>query len=753
MGLRVNSELLEAARAFHAAGVCILPAALDGSKMPGKPWKHYQTERPSLALVEQWLTGDADGIGAVCGAVSGGLEMLELEGRALDKLGEIAEAATAAGLADLWARFTLGYCERSPSGGVHWLYLVDGEAKPNTRLARNTAGEVMIETRGEGGWTILAPSAGRTHPSGKPWELISGTPATIPTISAAERDELHSLLRAFDEYRRPEPSHNTSAGGPTPRQGAPDPFGVTQERPAGEVTPGDDYAARTTWRQILEPYGWRELFTSNGRTYWRRPGKDRGMSATTGGAADGVDRLFVFSTSAAPFETEVPYSKFGAHALLEHGGDYSAAARALAASGYGSRPDPFAVAAGVATSAPAATATGNASTADNASVADATGTLTASEPSGEQQTAFDALVAVEATKLRVRDAAAAKLRKERAGELPAPIIRRLDDLLAEPDEEANYRIDGLWPAGGRFLLAAQYKAGKTTLLANLIRSLVDGDDFLDRFKVQPFDGRIVLVDDELDVGMLRRWLREQGIVNTDRITVVSLRGRLGTFDILDEHVRAEWAARIRGEDAAIVLFDCLRPVLDSLGLDEARDAGRFLVAFDNLLGAAGVPEGGVVHHAGHSGERSRGDSRLRDWPDVEWLLVREKDENGESEAGAARAFRAYGRDVDFAETILVFDPASRRLRLGEGNRKEFAVAREKDAILRFIGANPESTGKTIEDASEEIGVGQRKIAGYLKGWREQEFGVPPIVWTGSKTQGFRYGVRNVQAVRHVDAFA
>jgi hypothetical protein len=63
-------------------------------------------------------------------------------------------------------------------------------------------------------------------------------------------------------------------------------------------------------------------------TYWRRPGKGEGISATTNYAGSGL--LYVFSTNAAPFEADTAYSAFAAFAMLEHDGDYTAAARALA---------------------------------------------------------------------------------------------------------------------------------------------------------------------------------------------------------------------------------------------------------------------------------------------------------------------------------------------------------------------------------------------------------------------------------------
>ena len=72
----------------------------------------------------------------------------------------------------------------------------------------------------------------------------------------------------------------------------------------------------------------------NGIEYWRRPGKtERGTSATVNYEGSGV--FYVFSTAADPFEELTGYSKFHAHVLLNHNGDFKAAAKALARRGYG----------------------------------------------------------------------------------------------------------------------------------------------------------------------------------------------------------------------------------------------------------------------------------------------------------------------------------------------------------------------------------------------------------------------------------
>jgi hypothetical protein len=73
---------------------------------------------------------------------------------------------------------------------------------------------------------------------------------------------------------------------------------------------------------------------------------------------------------------------------------------------------------------------------------------------------FDSLVAKEAVKIRVREAAQRKVRTEQRRDLGNLEPIRLTEFLATPDEPTQYRIDSLWPTGGRIVLAAQFKAGK-----------------------------------------------------------------------------------------------------------------------------------------------------------------------------------------------------------------------------------------------------------------------------------------------------
>ena len=320
----MSLEVLTAALRFAAAGCSVVPVMADGSKRPGiGAWKEYQHKLPTVEELQVWFK-DAKGVGIITGKISGNLEMLEVEGRAVaDGIHtEIKDMAIETGLGELWQRLNDGYCEMTPSGGLHWFYRLDGEVPGNTKLARRPASgdgvDVLAETRGEGGFVVAAPSSGFCHPSGGSWSLISGSIETIPTITLEERESLHSLFRYFDQL----PKASVVASEVTERH-----------RDANSTLPGDDYNEKTTWDEILLPLGWTKVFSKGQTTAWCRPGKHDGISATTN--YEGSDLLFVFSTSTI-FEAERGYSKFAVYTLLEHGGDFHKAASALAAKGFGS---------------------------------------------------------------------------------------------------------------------------------------------------------------------------------------------------------------------------------------------------------------------------------------------------------------------------------------------------------------------------------------------------------------------------------
>jgi AAA domain len=293
---------------------------------------------------------------------------------------------------------------------------------------------------------------------------------------------------------------------------------------------------------------------------------------------------------------------------------------------------------------------------------------------------------------RAKREARRRLDAEERGPIGPPTIDSLRDRLARPTRATAFRIAGWQPMGGRVVFAAPFKAGKTTVVANVVRSLADGDAFLGQHAAMPVDGMIALLDFEMGGAQLDAWLRAQRIRHDDRVLVLPMRGQVASFNILDSDVRATWAALLQRHRVAYIVVDCLRPILDGLGLDEHRDPGRFLVALDALLLEAGISECLVVHHMGHLSERSRGDSRLRDWPDVEWRLVRQNDD-----PASARYITAYGRDVDVPESRLVYDPVTRALTIAAGSRRDATTRDALTAVLAALEVATEPvTGRAIK---------------------------------------------------------
>jgi putative DNA primase/helicase len=287
-------------------------------------WKQFTQRAPTD---DEWLThgwNSAEGLGVVAGR---GLDCWDFDdATAFDRFIDVAIDAD---LLQLVNRIRAGYEDVTPSGGRRWLVKFPAAVtwKDETLAARPAPDRQSAKTLIElPTFAIVAPSNGRTHPSGRPYERWCGDFESIAEYSADERESLIALARSLDERPRREyaPPRATPA--------------IAGNRP------GDEFNRRMTWAEVLGPAGWVDVFERDGVTHWRRPGKDFGISATTN--IGGSDLLYVFSSSTL-FEPDRSYTKFAAYAVLNHGGNYTSAARTLA------RDSRFAVAA-VTTAGPTA---------------------------------------------------------------------------------------------------------------------------------------------------------------------------------------------------------------------------------------------------------------------------------------------------------------------------------------------------------------------------------------------------------------
>lgn len=332
-----------------AAGLSQLPIKADGSKKPdGVSWKRFQSERADEQLLRAWFgNGKARGIAIVGGKISGNLECIDID--APELVAPYLEAVERAA-PGLLAKITQN---RTPRPALHLVYRCSGiEIPGNHELARTepqpvvnkSTGEpeldkngkqkmaplVLIETRGTGGYFVAPGSPAACHPTGRLYEHVGGPPLhEVQDITGEDREVLFRCARQFNRYVDENESRHDQH---------------RDNQPAGQhgLRPGDDFNVRASWDEILLPHGWRRDCVVAGLVHWTRPGKDSGTSATTGAVSKvGNELLCVFSTNADPFQGAnaakccTSYSKFAAYALLDHGGDFELATKALAAAGYG----------------------------------------------------------------------------------------------------------------------------------------------------------------------------------------------------------------------------------------------------------------------------------------------------------------------------------------------------------------------------------------------------------------------------------
>jgi len=347
-----DNLILGSAKVYRAAGLSVIPTIKETKAPALKEWKTYQQRLPTYAEIEKWFRRGDRSLGIVCGKVSGHLEVFDFDQQAElfddwaslvnQELPGVLERLTLAKTQNFGRHVAFRCPEVNIPGNLKLAMRavdvtaqvlqrlreskVDLADKPAVRRALagisikikgkrqvpRLVGDrfliilTFIETRGEGGMVLAAPSPG--------YDLLQGDFSAIPEITAKERQVLIEAALSLNEWVD---SSKVEGQGSRLRRDA--------------RRPGDDFNQRGDVASILEKHGWTITRTSSVFQHWRRPGKKNGQSASLIN-----ERIFyVFSHNAPPFEANKAYSPFAVYALLEHGGDYSAAARELVKQGFG----------------------------------------------------------------------------------------------------------------------------------------------------------------------------------------------------------------------------------------------------------------------------------------------------------------------------------------------------------------------------------------------------------------------------------
>jgi replicative DNA helicase len=303
----MSKEIKDKAKEYLKAQLSVIPTKED--KLPALPtWKPYQSQRIKEEEVESFFTGaNVKGLAIICGAISGGLEVIDVDtkhdttGSLWDELRGLIED----NLPELYSRLVIA---QTKSGGYHIYYRCSSIAG-NLKLSTKKNKDVLIETRGEGGYVIAPPTTGYTY--------TQGEPGNITTITPEERDILFSISKSFNELEEIKPKVNTT---------------TSNTYSSTRLSPFEDYNQRGDVVGLLESKGWIKVNQQGQRINLLRPGSTD--SKTSGNYHTGLKVLRVFSSS-TEFNPDKGYSPSQVFSLLECNGDNKLTYRRLLELGYG----------------------------------------------------------------------------------------------------------------------------------------------------------------------------------------------------------------------------------------------------------------------------------------------------------------------------------------------------------------------------------------------------------------------------------
>lgn len=280
------------AKEYKNYGLAVLPCKLDKSPDLRESWKFGVDDLSKF--------DNAKGIGIICGELSGGLECLDFDnhqGTAKENLTNFVK-----GIDEIYKKHKF-VIESTQNKGFHMLYRcskVEGNQKlASVPVLKNDrwVPDAIIETRGEGGYFVSAPTPG--------YKVIRNNILDIPKITVEEREILISTAKSFNEFHV-----------------------VRKEYYEQDERPGDrfnnDLSSVSEMKSCLTSHGWKELR----KGIWQRPDKKKGISATLGQVAPNV--FYNFSANAYPFDVNSAYTPFQVISILDYNSDFKAFAKDLA---------------------------------------------------------------------------------------------------------------------------------------------------------------------------------------------------------------------------------------------------------------------------------------------------------------------------------------------------------------------------------------------------------------------------------------
>lgn len=277
----------------------IIPVS--SQKTPFRSWKQYQKEKASYG---HWKThfGEGGYVGIICGEISNHLECIDIDLKN-DPFKVIFKEFKRLIPPGLFDRLLI---QSTPSGGYHIIYMCPGvQIEGNQKLALSVKGEVILETRGEGGYFC--------HHI-KDYRVIQGVfdilslKIEIPVITPEERELLLELARSLD--RKPVKTSLKSSGYSEPA--------IVKFNSLFDILP------------IFEKHNWTIFKEDDQKVILTRPDSNAPYS----GYYYRDSKLFKCFSTSTDFNTEKVYNHFQILKVLEGENDYHKTLKLLPAYGF-----------------------------------------------------------------------------------------------------------------------------------------------------------------------------------------------------------------------------------------------------------------------------------------------------------------------------------------------------------------------------------------------------------------------------------
>ncbi len=287
--MTVNKCLAQSALGIISLQFSVIPT--HENKKPTISWKEFQSRMMTAVEVHRHFV-DGTRLAIVGGRISGNLECLDIDDpTTYEPFLKLLDMRWP-GLPDRLLK------RQTPSGGYHLIYRCSTSVAGNLKLASAQSGAIRIETRGEGGYFLSAPTPG--------YKMLSGGLKDCPVLSPEEIVAIHAAAMAFDTQEK-HCARSLKSG---------------QNR----ELPGTRFNQSHTIPEILLAHGWVTDKPTTAGQGWTRPGKSDG---TSGVLLQDTGNFFVWSSNAFPLESGRSYDAFGLYAAYNHAGDFTAAAQSL----------------------------------------------------------------------------------------------------------------------------------------------------------------------------------------------------------------------------------------------------------------------------------------------------------------------------------------------------------------------------------------------------------------------------------------